>query len=92
VIAVCDDACGTASTYACTGPSVSATVGGCAGIWPAHALLNSAEFAMSGTLPPAGTVHVHTGDGVAPPGIHTGSSAIDGANDITVDAAIGAAL
>src|SRR5262245_51498275 len=60
VIAICDDASGTAITYACTGPKLRFTVAG--GAWVVHALLNSAEFAMSGTLPPVGIVHVSVAD------------------------------
>src|SRR5262245_48919404 len=44
-------------TYACTGPCWTCTVVGVVSV--VHALLNTAELAMSGTMPPAGGVHDH---------------------------------
>src|SRR5204862_7548178 len=81
VIAVWFDAFGTAITYACTGPFVSVTVLG--GACVVHALLNSAEFAMSGTTP-AGTSHVR----FAVAGVQLGSCAVDATYCIDVFAAI----
>ena len=72
VIAVCDEAFGTAITYAWIGPDVSATVAG-PGI-VVHDAMNTAELPMSSGTPVTGTVQLSGGES----SVQLGSSAIDG--------------